>query len=146
MYNTTQHHHCYFLYYSVVYQRIPCNGTGFRICSGQVSTHGSCLRVFMWWMVWNKLYKMYNSWRKVSPAFCLFFINERYTISVVKCPPISLAEGEMYLDRTCTSNTKDYNDSCKVSCELGYNLTSSDGDHMCTVNATWSNNVTCKRT
>ena len=46
----------------------------------------------------------------------------------------------------CTKDTKIYNDTCEVSCELGYNLTSSDGVHKCTENGTWSNNVTCERT
>jgi hypothetical protein len=63
---------------------------------------------------------------------------------VVKCPPIKNSEVEIY-NVTCTTDTKVYNDTCEVSCELGYNLTSSDGVHKCTENGTWSNNVTCKR-
>ena len=64
--------------------------------------------------------------------------------SVVKCPLIKKTDGEVY-DITCTTDTKVYNDTCEVSCELGYNLTSSDGVHKCTENGTWSNNVTCER-
>ena len=66
-------------------------------------------------------------------------------VSVVKCPPITKSDGEIY-DVTCTKHTRVYNDTCEVSCELGYNLTSSDGVHKCTENGTWSNNVTCERT
>ncbi|KAI0231624.1 hypothetical protein LSAT2_018021 [Lamellibrachia satsuma] len=61
----------------------------------------------------------------------------------VTCPPIKKSEAEKYND-TCTSYKKFYNDTCEMSCELGYNLTSSDGVHKCTENGTWSNNVTCE--
>ena len=64
---------------------------------------------------------------------------------MVRCPPIKQSDAEIYSDM-CTVDTKVYNDTCEVSCELGYNLTSSDGVHKCTENGTWSNNVTCERT
>ena len=66
--------------------------------------------------------------------------------AVVTCPPITKTTGEMYINKTCTSEPKMYGDTCEVSCTLGYNLTRIDSVHMCTENGTWSNDVTCGRT
>ena len=66
-------------------------------------------------------------------------------LSGVSCPPLTPTGGETYRDTGCMSGKKVYNDTCEVSCELGYNLTSSDDVHKCTENGTWSNNVTCER-
>ncbi|KAI0220755.1 hypothetical protein LSAT2_027769 [Lamellibrachia satsuma] len=67
------------------------------------------------------------------------------TCEVVKCPLIKKADNEIY-NNMCTTATKVYNDTCEVSCEVGYNLTSSDGVRRCTEHGTWSNSVTCERT
>ncbi|KAI0238241.1 Ficolin-2 [Lamellibrachia satsuma] len=69
--------------------------------------------------------------------------NTNVTCELVRCPPIKKSDAEIY-SVTCTVDTKVYNDTCEVSCELGYNLASSDGVHKCTENGTWSNNVTCE--
>ena len=66
-------------------------------------------------------------------------------ISVVTCASIPLTVGEIYNNETCTHGTKIYNDTCELSCTLGYNLSSSDGVRKCTENGTWSNPVTCER-
>ncbi|KAI0229120.1 P-selectin [Lamellibrachia satsuma] len=63
---------------------------------------------------------------------------------VITCPPIVASDVEIYNNNTCTMHTKVYNDTCEVSCKLGYNLTSSDGVHRCTEHGIWSNNVTCE--
>ena len=68
------------------------------------------------------------------------------TIAVVKCAALVKNDGEMYDNETCTTQTKVYNDTCTVFCTLGYSLTSSDGEHKCTENGNWSNNITCERT
>jgi len=53
---------------------------------------------------------------------------------------------EIYKKTTCTTDTKVYNDTCEVSCTLGYHLTRSDSVHKCTENGSWSNDVTCEST
>ena len=67
------------------------------------------------------------------------------TIAVVKCTALAENKGVMYGNDTCTTDTKVYNDTCTMSCTLGYNLTSTDDVRMCTEDGTWSNNVTCER-
>ena len=66
-------------------------------------------------------------------------------ISVVSCASITLTVGEIYNDGTCTKGSKDYNDTCALSCTIGYNLSSIDGVRKCTENGTWSNPVKCER-
>lgn len=62
------------------------------------------------------------------------------------CPSLKLAVGEMYIPEWCTSQRMSYDDTCDVSCILGYNLTNADGVRKCTENGTWSNNnATCER-
>ncbi|KAI0220809.1 CUB and sushi domain-containing protein 1 [Lamellibrachia satsuma] len=63
---------------------------------------------------------------------------------LITCPAIKTLEGELYNDITCTSGRKVYNDTCEVSCTLGYKLTSTDGVHTCTENGNWTNPVSCK--
>ena len=72
-------------------------------------------------------------------------ILKKRVFSVVTCPAFTPNVGEKYKEPTCTSGKKFYNHTCEVSCELGYNLTSSGGVHICTENGTWSNDVTCER-
>ena len=71
---------------------------------------------------------------------------QSYDFAVVTCPAITPVDGEIYIDPRCMTDKLVYNETCEVSCELGYNLTSSDGVHKCTEDDTWDNNVTCERT
>ena len=64
---------------------------------------------------------------------------------VVTCDALPTDPHGFYMSETCIKQRSFYNDSCELECELGYNLTSSDGVHKCTENGTWSNNVTCER-
>jgi len=76
----------------------------------------------------------------------MFYVPHDRAFAVVTCPPINKTTGEMYNNKTCTSETKKYSETCEVSCTLGYNLTRIDCVHKCTENGTWSNDVTCERT
>ncbi|KAK2149960.1 hypothetical protein NP493_2875g00011, partial [Ridgeia piscesae] len=67
-----------------------------------------------------------------------------FAAAVAKCPSLPVRHGELYDHETCTTDTKIYNDTCTVTCTLGYNLTDIDGVRTCTENGTWSNNVMCE--
>ena len=68
-----------------------------------------------------------------------------YVFAVIRCPAVTSIKGEIYNDAMCTSGKKVYNDTCEVSCTLGYNLTSIDGVHVCAEDGTWTNPVSCER-
>ena len=67
-------------------------------------------------------------------------------IAVVTCPPIPTSDHDIYSENNCTSTRMVYNDTCTLTCGIGYNLTNSDGVRTCTENGTWSNSVKCERT
>lgn len=78
---------------------------------------------------------------------CLWYIfNITFPVfPVVTCPSIKTSLGEKYNDTTCTSHSKVFNDTCTLSCTLGYNQTSTDNVHRCTDHGNWSNDVMCER-
>ncbi|KAI0227874.1 hypothetical protein LSAT2_021636 [Lamellibrachia satsuma] len=66
------------------------------------------------------------------------------TCEVVTCPPIGMQSGEIYTDTTCTSSTKNYKDTCEMTCIQGYRLTGNTGVRRCTENGNWTNVATCE--
>ncbi|KAK2182849.1 hypothetical protein NP493_333g00010 [Ridgeia piscesae] len=62
----------------------------------------------------------------------------------VKCPRLNKTSAEVYNEPSCTTETKFYNDTCELSCNIGYKLSRADGVRTCTENGTWSNPVKCE--
>ena len=68
-----------------------------------------------------------------------------YCAAVGKCPRLNKTSAEVYNEPSCTTETKFYNDTCELSCNIGYKLSRADGVRTCTENGTWSNPVKCER-
>ncbi|KAK2192699.1 hypothetical protein NP493_25g07070 [Ridgeia piscesae] len=66
--------------------------------------------------------------------------------AMTTCPPLELADGEMYNGTSCTAEKIFYGDTCNVSCTFGYKQTTTDDVHRCTKHGSWSNNVICEST